>query len=242
MIVHLINLDRDRARLERFRELNAHLPEIIRPPAIEGRRLDRLELEKLGYIAKPLSYNNSALGSAHSHIELWRKAVEKKSAITVAEDDAIFARHFVESYDGFLQRLPTDWDIVLWGWNFDAFLWVEIPEGVSPCKIQFSQDELRRNIEIFRARPAIHAPLRLRHSFGIMAYTVSPSGAKSLMDICLPLRDTLITFAGYEVVIENKTIDAMMNQAYPRLKAYVCMPPLAVSENRHETSNTRLDP
>jgi glycosyl transferase family 25 len=75
-----------------------------------------------------------------------------------------------------------------------------------------------------------------------MAYTVSPSGAKALMDICLPLRDTLIPFVGYGVVIENETIDSMMNQAYPQLKAYVCMPPLAISENRHETSNTRLDP
>jgi glycosyl transferase, family 25 len=240
--VHLINLDRDRERLNRFHDLNAHLPDVVKPLAIEGRRLDREVLQELGYITPNLSYNNAALGNAHSHIELWRKSVESNQPTTIAEDDAIVARDFVTAYDDFLRKVPSDWDIVLWGWNFDAFLWVEIPEGVSSCKIQFNQNELRQNVEIFRTRKVSHVPLRLRHSFGIMAYTVSPAGAKALMDICLPLRDTLIEFSGYQVVIENKTIDAVMNQAYPRIKAYVCMPPLAISENRHETSNTRLDP
>jgi glycosyl transferase family 25 len=128
MIVHLINLDRDKERLARFKNLNAHLPKILRPSAIEGRRLDRQELQRTGYISNDLSYNNSALGSAHSHIELWRKSVEYDEPVTVAEDDAIFAQHFVSAFDVFFRKLPTDWDIVLWGWNFDAFLWVEIPE------------------------------------------------------------------------------------------------------------------
>jgi hypothetical protein len=34
----------------------------------------------------------------------------------------------------------------------------------------------------------------------------------------------------------------MMNTAYPKLKSYVCMPPLAVSENRQDISHThRMD-
>jgi glycosyl transferase family 25 len=131
MIVHVINLDRDRERLARFQDLNAHLPKIIRPPAIEGRHLDRQELQRIGYISSNLSYNNAVLGNAHSHIELWRTATESEEIVTVAEDDAIFAQHFISASEAFLRKLPTDWDIVLWGWNFDAFLWVEIPEGVS---------------------------------------------------------------------------------------------------------------
>lgn len=242
MIVNLINLDRDKQRLERFLRLNAHLPKIERPPAIEGKRLDRQELQRIGYISSDLSYNNACLGNAHSHIELWRKSVESGEVVTIAEDDAIFALHFVCTSEAVLQQLPPDWDIVLWGWNFDAFLWVEIPEGVAKCKIECNQSDLRQNIEHFRTTKGNHAPVRLRHSFGLMAYTISSSGAKALIDICLPLRNTLVTFHGFGVSLPNRTLDAMMSQAYPKLKAYVCIPPLVVSENRHETSNTRLDP
>lgn len=240
--VYLINLERDKERLARFHEVNAHLPRIIRPPAIEGRNLDRRHLQDIGQISQDLSYNHGSLGSAYSHIELWRLAVEKRSSITIAEDDAVFAQNFLAASQAFSERLPDDWDIVLWGWNFDAYLWVEVPEGVARCKIETRQEDLRQNIETFRAGKSSPTPIRLRHSFGIMAYTVSAVGAEKLLKICLPLRNVLIPFPGFNVVIENKTIDAMMNMAYPEMKAYVCMPPLAASENRHETSNTRGDP
>jgi glycosyl transferase, family 25 len=242
MDIHLINLDRDRERLARFHELNAHLPSIVRSHSVEGRSLDREHLQKIGYIAPNLSYNHAALGSAHSHIELWRMAADDEVQITVAEDDAIFAPNFIVTAKAVIGKLPEDWDIILWGWNFDAFLWVEIPEGIASCKIECNQSEMRQNVSSFRSREFDHVPLRLRHSFGIMAYTVSPAGARSLMDICLPLRDTRIQFHGYGVVVSNETLDAMMNEAYPRLKAYVCLPPIAISENWHETSSTRLDP
>jgi GR25 family glycosyltransferase involved in LPS biosynthesis len=239
--IHVINLARDHERREKFLSLNAHLPKIVRPPAIEGRQLDRDMLERMGYISPPLSYNNAVLGNAHSHIELWRKAAESGEPVTVAEDDAIFAQNFLSASSEVLSKVDADWDIMLWGWNFDALLWLEIPEGVSACKLVCNQEEMRQNIETFRSRNSSPTPLRLRHSFGIMGYTISPTGAKSMMEICLPLQNTLIPFEGYGVVIENKTIDAIMNKAYPRLKAYVCMPPLVVSENWHETTHTWSD-
>jgi glycosyl transferase, family 25 len=242
MQIHVINLDRDHERLARFLELNSHLPSIVKPPAIEGRKLDRELLQQIGYIASPLSYNNAVLGNAHSHIEMWRKAVEFDQPVTVAEDDAIFASNFLSESANILSNIESDWDIVMWGWNFDAFLWVEIPEGVSSCKLVCNQEDLRQHIHTFRTKAFKHIPIRLRHSFGIMGYTISSKGARSMMEICLPLQDQLIPFEGYGVVIENKTLDAIMNKAYPRLRAYVCMPPLVVSENWHETSNTRLDP
>jgi GR25 family glycosyltransferase involved in LPS biosynthesis len=242
MEVHLINLDRDSRRLEQFHHLNSHLPEITRPPAIEGRLLDRHKLECDGMIAPGLSWNNAILGNAHSHISLWRKAVASGGPITVAEDDAIFAKNFVPRSHQFLDSLPSDWGFVMWGWNFDAFVWAEIPEGVSLCRMEFNQDEMRRNVEAFRNQAATHTPIRLRHAFGIMAYTVSPLGARLFLDRCLPLRDQLIEFSCWGVVTQNRTIDTTMNSTYPNMKAYACMPPLALSENRHETSNTRLDP
>ena len=239
--VHLINLDADKERLALFRQVNEHIA-ILRQPAVEGATVDRRHLQDTGYVGQSLSYNNGSLGNALSHIQLWRRAVEMQVPITVAEDDAIFARDFVVLANALLQRLPADWDIVMWGWNFDAFLWLEMPEGVSSCKLEANQDELRRNLDAFRRSKLMPTPIRLRHSFGTMAYTVSAGGAAKLLEQCLPLRDQLIAFPGFDVVIENTGIDAMMNAAYPNVKAYVSMPPLAVSENHHETSHTRPDP
>lgn len=242
MQIHLINLDRDADRLAKYREINPHLQDIVRPYAVPGRELNKIELQRAGMIMPDLRYNDSSLGNAHSHIMLWEKAVRTATQITVSEDDAIFVAGFKSAAESLLGTLPSDWDFVQWGWNYDAFLWVEMPAGVSGCKISCDQDELRKNLDRFRSSTVASTLLRLRHSFGIMGYTISPKGAAELLRLCLPLRDTLIDFPGFNVTIENLTIDAMMNFAYPKIKAFVAVPPLVVSENRAETSNTRRNP
>jgi GR25 family glycosyltransferase involved in LPS biosynthesis len=233
-LVYVINLDEDEERLARFREINRHLP-IVRQSAVDGRSLDRRQLQDQGHITENLSYNNGTLGAALSHIGLWRRALDAQATITIAEDDAIFARDFVVTANAFLQRLPNNWDIVMWGWNFDEHLWIEMPEGVSLCALKTDQDELRRNIDAFRTGHFTPTPIRLRHMFGNMAYTVSADGAAKLLKSCLPLRDQLIPFFGFGG-IKNISIDAMMNAVYPNIRAYVSIPPLTVSENRPETS------
>ena len=236
--VYVINLDRDHQRLRLFSETNAHLTEFIRFSAADGREADRAALEHDGVIAGNLTYNNGQLGCALSHIALWRGAVAENRAITAVEDDAVLAPDFAPAHEAFVKQLPADWSIVLWGWNFDRSVWAEIPEGVAKSVLQFDQDALRANIDVFRRSEVTHAPVRLRHAFGSMAYTVSPAGAKALLELCLPLARRFIQFEGFGIGIPNNGIDCMMNTAYPRLKAYVCLPPLAVSENRQDISHT----
>jgi len=154
------------------------------------------------------------------------------------EDDAILAPDFPPAVDAFIRQLPADWAIALLGWNFDRSVWAEIPEGVAKSVLNFDQDALRENITVFRRRAVVHAPIRLRHAFGSLAYVVSPTGARALLEMCLPLARQFIRFDGFGIGIPNNGIDCMMNTAYPKLKAYVCMPPLAVSENRQDISNT----
>jgi glycosyl transferase, family 25 len=236
--VYVINLDRDQERLRTFTALNADRANFIRFSAIDGRQVDRAALQQDGIIAGNLTYNNGQLGCALSHLALWRGAVAENRVITVVEDDAILAPKFEPARDAFLRGLPADWAIVLWGWNFDRSVWAEIPEGVAKAVLQFDQDELRNNLEGFRRAEVAHAPIRLRHAFGSMAYSVSPTGAEALLKLCLPLARQFIRFEGFGIGIPNNGIDCMMVGAYPKLKSYVCVPPLVVSENRQEVSNT----
>ena len=234
----MINLDRDHGRLRTFSETNPQLTDYIRFSAIDGRLMDRAELRRDGIIAENLTYNNGQLGCALSHIALWRDTVAEDRAITVLEDDAIVAPDFAPAHEEFFRLLPDDWSIVLWGWNFDRSVWAEIPDGVAKSVLNFDQDALRENIAAFRQSQVPHAPIRLRHAFGTLGYSVSPAGARALLDACVPLSRQFIRFEGFGIGIPNNGIDCMMNTAYPKLKAYVCMPPLAVSENRQDISRT----
>ena len=46
MPVYVINLDRDRDRLAQFLETNAHVPDTVRFPAIDGGTMDRAVLQR----------------------------------------------------------------------------------------------------------------------------------------------------------------------------------------------------
>jgi GR25 family glycosyltransferase involved in LPS biosynthesis len=237
--IHVISLDRTPARLAEFQRRNAHLSHVERFRAIDGRTLDREKLIKDGVITADCIYTAGNVGCAMSHFALWRKAVEEDRPITVAEDDAIFSRNFAGRSREFLEGLPEDWDFVQWGWVFQQRVWVQaIPQILNTTMI-FDQDQLRRHIEDFQSSDVTPTPVRLRHSFGTVCYSVSPKGARALLEHCTPLSGKLIEFPGFGVVIENKGIDCMMNGVYPSLKAFISVPPLAVTEHREEETTTR---
>lgn len=241
MQVHAINLDRDTDRWERFMQLNGELVDVVRVSAVDGRGIDRAALAAHGFLLEPCSRTDGAMGCACSHIALWFKAVDTNQTLTIVEDDTVLAGDFASAAQRVLAELPADWDVVVWGWNFDGYLWAEIPEGVGICRLTFDEEEMRNNIDVFRTSEQPHAPVRLRHCFGTHAYTITPAGAQAMLDASLPVTDRLVRFNDVPTensTYENATHDLDMNRAYPTLRSYACMPPLALSENRRETSHT----
>jgi glycosyl transferase family 25 len=121
--VHFINLDRSKDRLAEFRQVNGHMTDAVRFPAVDGQSLDIQSLAANGLVTANIldAYVVGAVGCAMSHLSLWNAAIETGQPVTVCEDDAIF-NHGFESYASrVLRSLPPDWDFIQWGWNVEAF-------------------------------------------------------------------------------------------------------------------------
>ena len=243
--IHLINLDRSTERLRRFQELNWHLKDVVRVPAIHGAALNREELVESGYISENLSYGAGTLGSALSHLKLWEMAVAQNRSITVFED-AIVVSHEFETYAReVLSGLPEDWDFIQWGYNFNpSFLWVDL--GTSKARLQgygrmkYQEDAELRDFQSTKLE-SHPVPLRVLHSFGIMGYSISPSGARAALEYCLPLRNRLITFEHAGVVTGDTSIDIALAGLYPALKAYICVPQIVIRYNKRDSIREAID-
>jgi glycosyl transferase family 25 len=241
--IKFINLDRSPERLAQFKRRNGHLSDVSRFRAIDGKTLDVPALARQGVINKNIlaTYTWGALGCAMSHLALWTHAIDHQTPLTIAEDDAIFNKHFVACAYLVTRTLPPDWDIVLWGWNFNAILSFHLLPSVSSCVSYFDQDTMRGGTERFQSLPVSPHLFRLLRAFGIVCYSISPKGARVLRGHCLPLREMAVSFPGLQMPMLNNGIDIMMNEAYPAIEAYVSFPPLVVTENLYRRSTIQQD-
>jgi glycosyl transferase family 25 len=236
----VINLDRSPERMQRFRQLNSHLPHITRFPAVDGRTVNRSTLIDQQIFAEPIFFKGGSVGNTMSNRELWKMAAGKSEYITIFEDDAIIHKDFAALAPALIAELPHDWDIALWGWNFDAPMSFDILRGV-PCLARFSQSDLRKQWKTLQTdtiRPALH---QLHYSFGTVAYSLSPAGAKKLLARVFPVKPFLYRLPRHNVEIENLSIDCALASLYDGLNAYVCVPPLALTNNDHAASTVQED-
>ncbi len=241
MDVIVINLDRSADRLAAFSRRNGHLQAVRRFAAIDGRGLDPLRLIADGVIEPAIAalYTKGALGCALSHRALWDAAISGGQPLMLCEDDAIFNRRFEATATALVDRsLPGDWDIVLWGYNFDEYIQIDMLPGVSRAVMQFDQAAMRGAIAQFQDSAIVPLLFPLHRALGCPAYSISSKGARLLRDHCFPLRELTLALPGRRVV-RGRGIDIAMNEAYPRLKAFACVPPLVITENDHDISTTR---
>lgn len=241
--IRVISLKRTPQRLESFGRRNAHLPWTMHE-AVDGARLQPDAVAAAGLFAPALarSYTAGAIGCAMSHRQLWLQAAGSGRALTVAEDDAVFRGDFGTSSQALLARLPAGWDFVLWGWNFDSSLVVQMLPGISPAALLFDQPRLRASLDEFQALRDPVLPLRLDKCFGMPAYTVSAAGAARLLRLCFPLTELLLRVPLVHADVPNTGVDVAMNAAYPNLSAWACFPPLVVTPNELERSTVQERP
>jgi GR25 family glycosyltransferase involved in LPS biosynthesis len=233
-----LNLERRPDRNDLFLRTNAGIADFRRIDAVDGRCLDVQDLIRQGLLAEPLRmYTAGALGGALSQKKVWERCISTAATVTVAEDDAVFNRHFVDKAGKTLVSLPTDWDIILWGWNFDAPLHIEVLEGMTESFMHFDAGRLRPRLHEFQEREYSVLPVRLLGIFGIPCYSISPQGACRLSELCFPLRREPVPVPSLGRNLRNATLDILMNKYYGSLKAYVALPPLVWTENDKRSSD-----
>jgi glycosyl transferase family 25 len=240
MHVHVINLDRSVARLDEFRRWNAHVPDIERFAATDGATVNRQQLIERNIIAEDLRYTDAALGCALSHLFFWQMASTKSAVTTVCEDDAILHGSFSDIAPRLVDTLPKDWDIVVWGWNFDSILSFDLMPGIAPCLATFDQERLRNMVRAFQSQPLSPQLFRLFRAFGTVCYSISAAGSRKLLERAVPLRNFTLEVRRIKTpALPNVGIDVVMNEAYSNLNAFVSFPPLAVTKNDHSVSTIR---
>jgi GR25 family glycosyltransferase involved in LPS biosynthesis/lysophospholipase L1-like esterase len=227
--INLINLDRSTERLARFQERNSHLKTVRRFPAVDGNLIDIEALIRNGDITKDLRYKRGTLGCAFSHIELWRQSVRDNRILTIFEDDVVTSVNFEAEVHGVLSATPEDWDVIQWGYIYHpSFIWLDFEFAKANLRFYDFAVDLSKQPTFRNTVPP--QPFRLTHSFGLQAYSITPRGAKGLLEKCIPLADQNVIFPGTGIVSENLGIDTPMNDAYPLMKSYLCLPPLVISD------------
>jgi GR25 family glycosyltransferase involved in LPS biosynthesis len=238
--VSFLNLDRSPERLASFLKVNSHLTDVHRVAAVDGSALSRQHLQEIKVIQGEMpDYTNGALGCALSHLVQWELTAKGQEPLTLAEDDAIFHPQFEHLAATVLASLPADWDIIHWGWNFDSILAFDLMPGVSPCVGIFDQDGLRANIATYQKLALNPIAYRLQRALGTVSQSISPAGAAKLLRHCVPLRPMELYLPLLNRTVPNTGIDTMMNELYPKINAYVCVPPLVITKNDHALSTVQ---
>jgi len=237
--IKVISLDKSEARRNIFNTMNGGLNyEFI--SAVDGSLLDEKTTKDSKLFETGLNYSAGAMGNALSHLRLWESAIADNRALTVAEDDVIFRDDFPEKSDSIISLLPEDWDIIVWGWNFDDVLCIEFMPDISKAVMIFNQSALRNSILSFKELKTSSIPMRLDKCLGTPAYSISPIGAKKFKGLCFPLSPFTLQFPLINRPANNLALDCMMNKIYPLTESYVCFPPLAVTKNETETSTVQI--
>lgn len=233
--VKVISLARSVERRAVFAHHNAHIAYSFFDAADGAQIYPELRMTPELFDAD-LNYNAGALGCATSHLLLWQEAAATGTTLTILEDDAILRHDFHEQSAAVLAQLDPDWDMVVWGWNFDSILSLNIMPGVSRAVTLFDQNSMRAGAAQFQAMTGTPAALRLDKCFGTPAYTISPAGARKFLRECLPLKNFEVFFPVLNKTVANNGIDIALNRVYSKLATYCSLPPLAITPNDAATS------
>ncbi|WP_254616565.1 glycosyltransferase family 25 protein [Burkholderia metallica] len=233
--LRVISLRGERGRRDAFRANNPELDfEFV--DAVDGRALSEADIAASALFEDGLPYTRGAIGVAMTTHRLWTDIAAGNELVTIVEDDAIFRPDFNETAMQFLAAHADRYDFVAWGYNFDSILRGAIFNSRTPVTMRFDEAALAQAVDEFRGDRGPVLVMDLLEFYGICAYTISPAGARFLLDHCFPLRSETLFSHGLGRTLPNYGIDVAMNKFYGVIRSAAAFPPLAVTMNARDTS------
>lgn len=235
----VITLERTPERFRQFCKWNP-AQKIRRFWAADGTKIVRERYIRDGLITRANEYLPGALGAAASHVTLWRSCARGDEIFHIVEDDVVLRGDFWRTAKALLGTLPDDWDIVLWSHNLDWPVVAGPVLGGENMIIQYGAKDTVTKLDAFKTMTDAAVLLPLLSAAGIGSYSLSPRGAARLLSMCLPIGNTQARFAVEDQLGWNNTgIDVEMARHYAKLRAYIAVPPLAVTPNEFAKSTIR---
>jgi GR25 family glycosyltransferase involved in LPS biosynthesis len=208
--------------------------------AVTPENFNKEELVRLNVIESSMNWKMTSVANALSHRALWEKSVNQNQNLIILEDDAILVRDFRKSVTPLLKKIGNDFDILLLGFNFDAYVFLEIFPGDSGLvKLEFNQLALQNEIDLVGFNIVRSNAYRLRSAFGNCGYVISPKGAALMIKSIYPLGERLVNPEGVNFRFHAQSKDALMCNVYGKSASYVAFPPLVYVTNNHSESTVQ---
>lgn len=244
MQFNLINLEKEKERLVEFLNKNniSNLNLNIFK-AITENDFKKEELVENSLITNDNIYNNPALGCLLSHLTLWNRCIDSNENFTIFEDDSIINDNFYEIINEKIKKV-VDFDIIFWGCNIDWPIELQINDNFPKSTIihdrhmpyKLNKKEKNLDFTLFKI-----------HSFsGSFCYTISPSGAKKIKEMLLPINSNPTKITNFSSVYngecftgnwKNSGLDVSISEIISKTNSFLCLPFCAVSKNDHATSS-----
>lgn len=241
LTVHVLNLPRRLDRRETFLKWNSQEQLQIKwIEAVDGQQLQFADMVREGIVLdKATHFTAGHIGCGLSHKLMWERAVRENQPLIICEDDAILRGDFVSEATRGMEQLPPQWDFLLFGYNFDSVLDVELIPHLE-LRSQFSKRVFTTSeLSDFVANRQPSVCLPMNNGFGFHAYAVSPKGAKQLIELCFPMAGISVGVPALNSIITPApSIDIIANAHYRRLHAYCMVPPLTISPHDQKQSDT----
>jgi GR25 family glycosyltransferase involved in LPS biosynthesis len=241
MNIRVLNLTRRPDRWTRFQMLNSHLSGAERVECIDGPALGVEGLREHGVDRESLpKYQCSTIGNQLTHMREWKRIAASQEAGTVAEDDAIFHRDFEGHARELLTLVPDDYDVIFWGWTQCCAVMFEIAPGCRWILGATSKEVMPGENHRFPKHPYVPNLHRVSHCYNSFAYTLSPRGARNLLEKCWPLKDETLPMTGTGTQVDIYGVDAKVSATIPFMQAYLCFPPIVY--HPHDISDSDMVP
>lgn len=175
--VYVINLKHRIDRKKFFLNHNeAFLPIFF--DAIIGKDLDS---------EPPEFFSSGSYGCALSHFKLWEECINLDEPIVICEDDAILHPSLFKTLENFI-NINDNIDIIHFGCNYDSILDVELSTNHRLISCFSNSIITEKDINEFKTSFSSSHFFKLRNSFGMMCYLITPKGAKKLLAILMILQ------------------------------------------------------